>query len=114
MVPYSEECPDVGLLENIGADYATCKDDRRSITGFCFHVGSGAISWAASLQTCAATPTTEAGVHALSESFKEAVHLRGILGSLGVADATTLYSDSQSSLALTTREDNSANTKQLT
>ena len=90
---------------------ASCKDDRRSITGFCFNVGSGAISWAARRQTCVATSTTEAELHALSEALKEAVHLRGILDTLGESIATTLFTDSQSCLALATRDDNSAKTK---
>ena len=105
------KCDDTGLNGYTDSDYASCKDDRRSITGFCFNVGSGAISWAARRQTCEATSTTEAELHALSEAVKEAVHLRGILDTLGESIATTLFTDSQSCLALATRDDNSAKTK---
>ena len=73
----------------------------------------GAISWAARRQTCVATSTTVAELHALSEAVKEVVHLRGILNTLGESIATTLFTDSQSCLALATRDDNSAKTKHL-
>ena len=85
------KCDDTGLNGYTDSDYASCKDDRRSITGFCFNVGSGAISWAARRQTCVATSTTEAERHALSEAVKEAVQLRGILDTLGESIATTLF-----------------------
>ena len=91
-------CDDTGLNGYTDSDYASCKDDKRSITGFCFDVGSGAISWAARRQTCVATSTTEAKLHALSEAVKEPVHLRGILDTLGESIATTLFTDSQSCL----------------
>ena len=71
------KCDDAGLKGYTDLDYASCKDDRRSITGFYFNVGSGAISWAARRQTCKATSTIEAELHALSEAVKEAVNLRG-------------------------------------
>ena len=57
--------------------------------------------------TC--VPTSE--LHASSETVKEAVHLRGVLDTLAESVATTLLTDSQSCLALATRDDNSAKTK---
>ena len=42
------KCDDTGLNGYTDSDYASCKDDRRSITGFCFNAGSGAKSWALS------------------------------------------------------------------
>ena len=74
-------------------------------------MGSGAISLAARRQTCVAISTTEAELHALSKAVKEAVHLRGILDTLGESIATTLFTDSQSCLALATRDDSSAKTQ---
>ena len=99
------KCDDTGLNGYTDSDYASCKDDRRSITGFCFNVGSGEISWAARRQTCVATSTTETELYALREA------VRGILDTLGESIATTLFTDSQSYLALATRDDNSAKTK---
>ena len=105
------KCDDTGLNGYTDSDYASCKDDRRSISGFCFNVGSGAISWAARRQTCVATSTTDVELHALSEAEEESVHLQGILDTFGESIATTLFTDSQSCLALATRDDNSAKTK---
>ena len=105
------KCDDTGPNGYTDSDYANCKDDRRSITGFCFNVGSGALSWAARRQTCVATSTTEAELHALSEAVKEAVHLRGVLDTLVESIATTLFTDSQSCLASAARDDNSAKMK---
>ena len=89
------KCDDTGLNGYTDSEYASCKEGRRSITGFCFNVGNGAKSWAARQQTCVATSTTEAELHALSEAVKEAVHLRGILVTLGESIATALFTDSQ-------------------
>ena len=52
------KCDDTGLNGYTDSSYTICKDDRRSITGFCFNVGSGEISWAARRQTYVATSTT--------------------------------------------------------
>ena len=105
------KCDDTGLNGYTVSDNASCKDDRRSVTGFCFNVGSGAISWAVRQQTYVAISTTEAEPQALSETVKEAVHLRGILDTFGESIATTLFTDCQACLPLATRVDNSAKTK---
>ena len=82
-----------GTLDS-DADYASCKDDSKSVTGYCFSYGSGAISWPAKKQTCVAISTTEAEVHALSEAVKEALHLQRILECIGETKQTTILSDS--------------------
>ena len=61
------------------ADYASCKDDHKNVTGYCFSYGSGAISWSAKKQTCVATSTIDEEVHALSEAVKEALHSQRIM-----------------------------------
>ena len=65
------------------ADYPSCKDDRKSVNGYCFSYRSCKISWLATKQTCVSTSTTEADVHALSEAVNEALHLQGILECTG-------------------------------
>lgn len=52
---YLKSCPDKGLLfpwncntQICGfsyADWATCVDSRRSITGYCFFIGNSLVSW---------------------------------------------------------------------
>ena len=73
------------------ADYATCKDDLKS--GYCFNFGSAAISWSSKKQTCVATCSTEAELHALSEAIKETLHLQAILQTLGRPASATLMCD---------------------
>ncbi len=93
------------------ADYATCTDDRKSVAGYCFNYGSAAISWSSKKQTCVATSSTEAELHALSEATKEALHLQAVLETLGRPASATLMCDSQSSLALVKRDDGSPKAK---
>ena len=109
-ISYWRDC-EAHLTGYSDADYASCKDDRKSVTGYCFNYGSGAISWSAKKQTCVATSTTEAEVHALSESVKEALHLQGILECIGETQQTTILSDSQSCLALISKDDGSYKAK---
>ena len=92
------------------SDWAASKDDRKSVSGYCFNIGSGTISWAARRQTCVATSTAEAELHALSEATKECMHLTGILHDLGFdRGRARIYSDSQSCLALVKKESNNSN-----
>lgn len=100
-----------GLTGFTDADYASCKDDRKSVTGFCFNLGSAAVSWLSKKQTCVATSTTEAEVFALSEATKEALHLLSILDEIGQTTGAKILCDSQSCLALVTKDDNSQRAK---
>ena len=87
------KCNDTGLNGYKDSAYVSCKDGfllQYGLTGFCFNMGSWAISWAARRQPCVATSTTEAELHALSEAVKEAVHLRGVLNTLEESVTTTL------------------------
>ena len=77
------------------------------MSGYCFSYGSGASWWSAKKQTCVATSTTEAEVHALNKAVKEALHLQGTLECIGETKQTTILSDSQSCLALVSKDDGS-------
>ena len=105
-IKYWRNC-EAHLTRYSDADYARCKDSRKSVTGYCFSYGSGAISWSAKRQTCVGTSTTEAEVHALSEAVEEALHLQGIVECIGETKQTTILSDSQSCLALVSKDDGS-------
>jgi hypothetical protein len=60
---------DVGV-GYVDADWAS-QMDRHSISGYCFHIGQGAITWSSKCQSIVALLTTEseyiAGVHAAKE-----------------------------------------------
>jgi hypothetical protein len=85
------------------SNWAACPDTRRSISGYCFSLGSGVVSWAARKQKTVANSTCEAEYIATCESSKEAMWLRALL--LGIdcpqVAATELFGDNQGSIALT-------------
>ncbi|KAH8280202.1 hypothetical protein KR054_009581, partial [Drosophila jambulina] len=71
-------------------------DDRRSFTGFAFKFASAAISWESRKQRTVVLSSTEADYMALSDSSKEAVHLRSFLTEvLGQLKTTVIHNDYQ-------------------
>ena len=85
------------------ADWAGCKDTRRSTSGYCFLLANGVISWGSKKQQSVALSSTESEYMALSKATTEAIWLRKLLSELGFpqTNPTTIYSDSQSAIALT-------------
>lgn len=59
---------DEGLLGFCDADWAECRDDRKSNSGYLMKYNGGTISWACRKQTCVSLSTAEAEFVALSES----------------------------------------------
>ena len=68
------------LIGFCNASYANCVDTRCSTGGYCFSLSSGTVTWAACKQKTVAQSTMDAEYIALYESAKEAVWLRGLLG----------------------------------
>jgi hypothetical protein len=61
----------------------------------------GPLSWRSTLQSVVALSTKEAEYIAVTEAFKEAVWLRGLLGDLGLkAEKVVVHCDSQSAIHL--------------
>jgi hypothetical protein len=79
------------------------EDDMKSVTGYVFLAGGGAVTWKSKKQTIIALSTTEAEYIALSEAGREAVWLRNLYGELGFAQqsATTINGDNNGSVVLT-------------
>ncbi|KAH9673193.1 Integrase catalytic domain-containing protein [Citrus sinensis] len=85
---------DVGLLfkkdcgqQCVGycdSDFAGDFDKRRSTMGYVLTLGGGPVSWRSILQSTIALSTTEAEYMAATETVKEAIWLKGLLGDLRV------------------------------
>ena len=76
-------------------------EGRQAISGYAFLIG-GAVSWSSKRQEIVAQSTSEAEYVALSHAAKEALWLRNYLHEVWrmPLDATTIYSDNQSAIAL--------------
>ncbi|XP_031262654.1 phospholipase D delta-like [Pistacia vera] len=66
----------------VDADFAGDRDSRKSTTAYYFILGGNCVSWKAQLQPLVALSTTEAAYVAVSDAFKEATWLQGILKKL--------------------------------
>jgi hypothetical protein len=97
---------DVRLYGYSDADYATDKENRKSVSGNVFFFAGGAISASSKRQQTVAQSTTEAEYYALSRATSEAIWLKQIMTELHVPikgyglKSVLLYGDNQSSLNL--------------
>ncbi|KAH0818354.1 hypothetical protein GEV33_004437 [Tenebrio molitor] len=84
------------LVGYADADWGASIDDRRSYTGYVFNFANVAVSWESRKQRTVAMSSTEAEYMALSESTKEAIHLRRFLSEvLDQPSTTIIFNDNQ-------------------
>eukprot|EP00256_Glycine_max_P069532 XP_025984127.1 uncharacterized protein LOC113001480 [Glycine max] len=107
---YLKGCPTKGLffqrnssIHLLGfsdADWATCVETRRSVTGYCFFLGNSLISWKAKKQSTISCSSSEAEYCALATSTCELQWLSYLLTDLNVicSKLAVLYCDNQSAL----------------
>ena len=83
-------------------DWAGSVDDRKSTSGYVFHMGSGVISWASKKQSIVALSTAEPEYVAATAAACQAVWMRRMLRSLAQeqAKATVIFCDNSSAIAL--------------
>ncbi|CAJ2636545.1 unnamed protein product [Trifolium pratense] len=110
VLKYLKNCPGRGLffprsssLQILGfsdADWAGCKDSRRSISGHCFFLGQSLISWRTKKQITVARSSSEAEYRALASATCELQWLVYLLQDLHVtcSKLPVLYCDNQSAL----------------
>ena len=84
-------------------DWEGSVEDRKIISGCCFSLGSGVISWLNKKQTSVSLSTAEVEYIAACPSCSEAIWLRKLLAGLFDAeiDTTDIYCDNQSCIKLT-------------
>jgi hypothetical protein len=96
---------DQGLLGYSDSDYASDKDDSRSIGGYVYYLFGSPISWRSQKQSVVATSSTEAEYISLSNAAREQIHLSQLLADMGLDASlitpTILYGDNNGSRALT-------------
>eukprot|EP00253_Pinus_taeda_P005599 PITA_05599 len=90
------------LVGYTNSDWAGSVDDQKSTSGYVFHMGSGAISWASKKHSIVALSTAEAEYVAATAAACQAVWMRRMLRSLGQeqAKATVIFCDNSSAIAL--------------
>jgi hypothetical protein len=110
VLKYLKGCPGRGLffprsssLQILGfsdADWAGCKDSRRSISGQCFFLGQSLISWRTKKQPIVARSSSEAEYRALAAATCELQWLLYLLQDLRItcSKLPVLYCDNQSAL----------------
>eukprot|EP00253_Pinus_taeda_P036121 PITA_36121 len=84
------------------SDWAGNLDDRRSITGYAFSIGSEVIAWSSKKQSTVALSSYEAEYQALRAATCEAIWLRRPLNDAGEEqkESTIIKTDNQSTIKL--------------
>ena len=90
------------LVGYVDAD-GSMAEDRRAITGYTFLIDGGPVSWSSKCQEIISLSTTESEYVAATHGMKEVLWLRSLLSKLfgPLAEATTLFSNNQATIALT-------------
>jgi hypothetical protein len=95
--------------------YATCPSSRRSVSGYAFSLGHGAISWSSRKQDIVATSTCEAEYVAMANATKEALWLRQVLAEIGFTQpkASLIAADNQGAIVLSEDQANHQRSKHI-
>ena len=99
---FSGKLPTSTNAAYVDADFASCKETRRSVTGYVFMLAGGPVSWNSRKQSSVALSTTEAEYMAAAAAVQELVWLKRLQVQLGlpVPETLTLFEDNQSTIFL--------------
>jgi len=97
------------------SDFANCPETSRSISGYCYSLSTGMISWSSKKQKHATDSTCYAEYVALHHAGKEVIFLRELLEGLGFSmpTSTALHCDNDAARQLTEDPSNHTNTKHI-
>uniref|UniRef100_A0AAV1UQN3 Integrase catalytic domain-containing protein n=1 Tax=Peronospora matthiolae TaxID=2874970 RepID=A0AAV1UQN3_9STRA len=100
MTPVHDASSPITLEAYSDADYAADKSDRKSLTGSVVLVNGMAVSWASRKQGGVTLSTMEAEFVAASETARELLGIREMLGEVGMAPelTMTLHVDNQAAI----------------
>ncbi|KAL2240968.1 UNVERIFIED_CONTAM: Retrovirus-related Pol polyprotein from transposon RE1 [Sesamum indicum] len=110
LVRYLAGCPDLGLFipttassvltAYCDADWASCVDTRRSLTGYCIFLGDALISWKTKKQSTVSRSTAEAEYRSLGATVCEVQWLASLLQDFHITVSTpiSLFCDNQAAL----------------
>ena len=103
------------LIGYSDADWAANDINRRSISGYCFMLGAGAVSWKSKKQTSVALSSTEAEYMALTQATKEAIWTKQFLTELGLFSnkPIVIRADNQSCISLARNPEFHTRTKHI-
>ena len=91
---------DLKLSAFADADWGSCPDSRRSVTGYCMFVGSALIAWRSTKQDVVSHSSAESEYRAMSEADREMLWFRMMMEDLwiDVREAAPLYCDNTAAI----------------
>ncbi|KAK2989665.1 hypothetical protein RJ640_021585 [Escallonia rubra] len=97
-----KDCNPVAIPAETDSNYGRDLDDRKSISGYAFHIGSAIFSWSSKKQQIVALSTCEAEYIAAAACTCQAIWLKNILKELYLIEEgpTMIYVDNKSAIAL--------------
>ena len=97
------------------ADYAACKDTRKSRTGYVFTLFGGAITWSSKQQSVVALSTAESEYIAACHTAREGIWLQRLCKDLGIDcdGPLALHADNKASIHMATNSSDTARTKHI-
>ncbi|XP_019101577.1 PREDICTED: uncharacterized protein LOC109133115 [Camelina sativa] len=86
------------------ADWGTCTDTRRSITGFCVYIGKSLVSWKSKKQHVASHSSTESEYRSMAEVTREVLWIQQLLRDFRapVTSIAKLFCDNKSAVYIAT------------